>query len=324
VQPEGDLVGKDFHFSIVIPSYERRAQLAACLESLTHLDYPRDCFEVIVVDDGSKTPLNDDVARFRAELNLTLLRQANAGPASARNRGAMEAKGKFIAFTDDDCTPAHDWLRALAERFAAAPEHMIGGRSINALPENLYTTTSQLMTDAVYEYYNHDSGRQQFFTSNNLAVPAEMFRALGGFDMTFPLPASEDREFCERWLNQGNQMTYAPEAVVRHSHELSCSGFFKHYFNYGRGALHFHGVRARAGKERLKPDPKFYRNLFTYPFRHLNGGRALLMESMLVLAYVAYTGGFLWQKLTYRATVGFQSRLDRSDGPPGPRVSSRL
>jgi glycosyltransferase involved in cell wall biosynthesis len=324
VQPEGDLVGKDFHFSIVIPSYERRAQLAACLESLTHLDYPRDCFEVIVVDDGSKTPLNDAVGRFRAELNLTLLRQANAGPASARNRGAMEAKGNFLAFTDDDCSPAHDWLRALADRFAAAPEHMIGGRSINALPENLYTTTSQLMTDAVYEYYNHDSGRQHFFASNNLALPTAMFRALGGFDTTFPLPASEDREFCERWLNQGNQMTYAPEAVVHHAHELALRGFFKHYFAYGRGALHFHGVRARAGRERLKVDPKFYRNLFTYPFRHLNRGRALLMEAMLVLAYVAYTGGFLWQKLNYRATVGLQSEIDRSDGPPGPRVSTRL
>ena len=286
-----------YHFSIVIPSYERGAQLAACLESLTHLDYPRDCFEVIVVDDGSRIPLSDGVERFRAELNLTLIRQANAGPATARNRGAMEAKGKFIAFTDDDCTPAHDWLRALAARLNAAPKNMIGGRSINALPENLYTTTSQLMTDAVYEYYNDGQGRQHFFTSNNLAVPAEMFRALGGFDTTFPLPASEDREFCERWLHHGNKMTYAPEAIVDHSHELAFLGFCKQHFNYGRGALHFHAVRSRAGRPRLKPDPKFYRNLFTYPFRHLNGGRAMLIELMLVLAYVSYTGGFLWQKL---------------------------
>ena len=82
-----------------------------------------------------------------------------------------------------------------------------------------------------------------------------MFRALGGFDMTFPLPASDDREFCERWLHRGNQMTYAPEAVVHHSHELAL-WFFKHYFKYGRGALQFHGVRARAGRERLRVDPE--------------------------------------------------------------------
>jgi glycosyltransferase involved in cell wall biosynthesis len=313
-----------YHFSIVIPTYERPRQLAACLDSLAKLDYPRDRFEVIVVDDGSKAPPKDVVASFRDELNLILLAQPNGGPASARNAGAREAKGAFLAFTDDDCTPAPTWLTKFALRLADTPDHMIGGWVINALRGNIFTASSQLMTDAVYEYYNHDSGRQHFFTSNNLAVPAEMFRALGGFDMTFPLPASEDREFCERWLSRGNQMTYAPEAVVYHSHEMALGGFFKHYFNYGRGALHFHGVRARAGRERLKVDPKFYLNLFTYPFRHLNGGRALLMETMLVLAYVAYTGGFLWQKLTYRATAGLQSGLDSFDGPSRPRFPTRL
>jgi hypothetical protein len=50
----------------------------------------------------------------------------------------------------------------------------------------------------------------------------------------------------------------------------------------------------------------------------------LLMETMLVLAYVAYTGGFLWQKLTYRATAGLQSGLDSFDGPSRPRFPTRL
>jgi GT2 family glycosyltransferase len=287
-----------YHFSIVIPSYERRAQLAACLESLTHLDYPRDCFEVIVVDDGSRTPLSDGVERFRGELNLTLLRQANAGPASARNRGAMEATGKFLAFTDDDCRPANDWLRALAARFAVAPEHMVGGRSINALPENLYTTTSQLMTDAVYAYYNHDSARQHFFASNNLAVPTEMFRTLGGFDVTFPLPASEDREFCERWLSQGNQMTYAPEVVVHHSHELTLFTFWKQHFGYGRGAYHFHQVRDGRGWEPSRVDPGFYLHLFRYPLKHVRIKTLPLIETLLVLSHLATTAGFYWQTVT--------------------------
>ena len=199
----------------------------------------------------------------------------------------------------------------------------LGPVTINALAGNLYTATSQLMTDAVYAFYNEGSGRPHFFTSNNLALPTERFRALGGFDSTFPLPASEDREFCERWLHHGYQMTYAPEAVVQHAHKLTFRGFFKHYFDYGRGALHFHHVRSRAGKERLKLDPKFYFNLFTYPFRHIGGRQAILFEVMLVLAYIAYTGGFLCQKLKYRAGVGLESGFDRSQGPRGPRFSPR-
>jgi GT2 family glycosyltransferase len=317
-------VTHEIPFSIIIPTYEREAQLAACLESLARLEYPRDHFEVIVVDDGSKNPPRDCVARFRGEFNLILLMQANAGPASARNRGAMEAKGKFLAFTDDDCAPAHDWLRVLADRFAVAPEHMVGGRSVNALPRNLYASTNQVMTDAVYEYYNHDQGRPHFFTSNNLAVSSAIFEALGGFDTTFPLPASEDREFCERWLTDGGCMTYAPEAVVHHSHSMTFGGFLKHHFNYGRGAFHFHSVRAHGGKDPLKIDPGFYFNLFSYPFRHLKGGRALLTGGVLVLAYVAYTGGFLWQKLTYRGKAAFHSRSRRSRDPDARRVATRL
>jgi len=222
---------EQYRFSIIIPTYERPRQLVACLDSLKGLDYPRDLFEVIVVDDGSKVPLKDVVAPFYDELNLTLLTQENAGPALARNAGAMEAKGAFLAFTDDDCTPAPTWLNKIALRLAETPDHMIGGRVINALPDNIFTASNQLMTDAVYSYYNDDSRRPHFFASNNLIVPADRFRALGGFDPTFPLAASEDREFCERWLQHGYLMTYVPEAIVGHAHALTFRNFLRHYFN---------------------------------------------------------------------------------------------
>ena len=77
---------------------------------MTRLGYPQDRFEVIVVDDGSEPPMDSVVSFFRDRLELVLLSQANSGPAAARNTGAAQAKGKFLAFTDDDCTPAPDWL----------------------------------------------------------------------------------------------------------------------------------------------------------------------------------------------------------------------
>jgi GT2 family glycosyltransferase len=82
------------------------------------------------------------------------------------------------------------------------------------------------MTDAVYAYYNDDPHQAHFFTTNNLALPAERFRAIGGFDTTFPLAASEDREFCDRWLHHGYQMTYSPEVVVYHAHVLTLRTFW--------------------------------------------------------------------------------------------------
>ena len=300
---------RNYSFSIIIPTYARPGKLFTCLQSLTRLSYPNDRFEVIVVDDGGGVPLTPVIDSFCGQLNLKLLTQPNAGPASARNTGAMEAKGEYLAFTDDDCSVDPGWLHALTVQLSLTPDHMVGGRTINALPENAYSTTNQLMTDAVYSYYNGDTSKPHFFASNNIVVPAERFRSLGGFDISFPLAASEDREFCERWLRQKYAMTYTPEAVVKHAHALKFHGFLRHHFNYGRGALHFHRLRVGRGWGRLKPDAKFYSHLFTYPFTAVGGWRVVWLEAVLVISYVAYMAGFLWEK-SKRAVLGHRSISD--------------
>src|SRR5438552_18931735 len=101
-------------FSIIVPTYKRPAQLAACLQAIARLDYPRDGFEVIVVNDGSQAPPQALIASFKDRLDMTLLKQAHAGPGAARNTVAAKARGKSIAFTDDDCLPGPDWLRSVA------------------------------------------------------------------------------------------------------------------------------------------------------------------------------------------------------------------
>src|SRR5689334_3533804 len=102
-------------FSIVIPTYNRPRQLAKCLESLCRLTYPRDRFDVIVVDDGSPTPLAPVVEVFQSQLRIVVHRQSNGGPAAARNTGAARATGENLAFTDDDCAPESGWLHQFAD-----------------------------------------------------------------------------------------------------------------------------------------------------------------------------------------------------------------
>ena len=106
--PVNPSVTEAIEVSIVIPTYGRPDQLAACLDSLEALDYPRDRFEVIVVDDGSPQPLPP----YGGALRVTLVRQAHAGPAAARNTGAAASRGRWLAFTDDDCRPAKIATRA--------------------------------------------------------------------------------------------------------------------------------------------------------------------------------------------------------------------
>jgi GT2 family glycosyltransferase len=278
-------------FSIILPTYNRPEQLATCLRSLVCLDYPRDHFEVIVVDDGSKISPKTLVDSFDKQLDITLLMQANAGPASARNTGAARAKSEFLVFLDDDCTPAPDWLLKLAARFAATPARMIGGKTLNALSDNPYATASQIIIDFVYTHYNDNPDKARFFSSNNMAIPTDQFRALGGFNVT--LRTSEDRDLCERWLYHGYQMSYAPEVLIYHAHALTFRTFWRQHFNYGRGGFRFRQRLAQRDQERIKLETKlFYLNMFWYPFAQVRGFRGIWLSVLSVVSQLASMLGF--------------------------------
>lgn len=293
------LMGQEqFFFSIVIPTYNRPERLATCLESISNVEYGRDRFEVIVVDDGSQISVEPVVARFYDQFNLTLITQINAGPAQARNTGAAKAKGNFLVFTDDDCTLASDYLQKLEVSVIKTPDYLIGGRTLNALENNLYSTASQALIDYLYDYYNTGSKQSNFFASNNFAMPTQHFNALGGFDTTFPLAAGEDREFCDRWLRHGYKMTYAPEVQIYHAHKLTLAKFWHQHFNYGRGAFCFHKTRSQHELERVKVEPiSFYSNLLMYPLTQKSEQPSLLIAALFFLSQVANVAGFFWERL---------------------------
>jgi GT2 family glycosyltransferase len=287
-------------FSIVIPTHRRPRQLSECLEVLTLLDYPRDRFEVIVVDDGGGVPLDETVARFTDPLRLTLLRQPAGGPSRARNLGATSARGEVLAFTGDDCLPAADWLATLATRFARRPDCAHGGTITNALPGNIFSTASHLLISYLCAYYNARPDAAGFFTPNNFAVPADRFRAVGGFDVSFVTATGEDRDFCDRWLQAGHCMVFAPEAVVIHSHPLGFGGFCRQHFDYGRGTFRFRMTRARRANERVTLEPaRFYRDLLPYPFA-IAHEKKFRLSLLLGVAQVANVLGFGWEAVVRR------------------------
>ena len=285
-------------FSVVVPTYGRPRPLANCLEALAQLDYPRDAFEVLVIDDGSHTCYDHLKDHFSARMNLSLLRQEHAGPAMARNAGAEVATREYLAFTDDDCTPDPNWLTMLAHRLRAQPECAIGGRVINALARNIYAESSQLLISYLYEYFNRQNHSATFFTSNNMALKKDLFHKVGGFDARLPRAAAEDRELCDRWLHLGYRMEYAPDAVVLHAHRLRFYTYCRQHFNYGRGAHFFRELRARRGATRMRVEPaQFYRDLLRYPSVHTKGSRAAACSCLMFLSQVANAAGFFWERL---------------------------
>lgn len=226
-----------YDFSIVIPTFNRPDELPACLHGIAKSDYPRDRFEVIVVDDGGRTPLDRLITSFSDVLHIRLLSQTNSGPSAARNAGVRAARGKFVVFIDDDCVPADDWLSVLMERLRENPNRMVGGKTLNALTDNKYSEMSQRILDMAYSFYNANPDQAIFFASNNMAMPVESFRQIGGFRLDFR--TAEDRELCDNWKHHGFPIIYEPRARMYHFHHLTLSSFLKQHFFYGRGAFRF-------------------------------------------------------------------------------------
>lgn len=290
--------GRDPLFSIVIPTRNRPAALARCLAAVGRLDFARDAFEVVVVDDGGRFDLSDACSSAPG-CRVRVLRQSHAGPAAARNLGAFQARGRYLAFTDDDCAPHPGWLRGFGETFARDGKVLAGGRTVNALRRNLYSGASQLLVDYLYDYFGDDTRGARFFASNNVAVPAAVFRQMGGFDESFPLAAAEDREFCERWQRFGHPMVYAEDAIVLHAHVLGPTKFVRQHFNYGRGADHLHVARARLDSSpvQFRAEPlHFYRNLIAYPLRVSQGWRKVPLAALMAVSQAAYAAGYAWER----------------------------
>jgi glycosyltransferase involved in cell wall biosynthesis len=304
----------EIDFSIVIPAYNRPEQLSRCLESIATLKYPPTHFEVIVVDDGSTADLAPVVVPFLDRMYITLLRQTNSGPATARNAGAVAATGRYVVFTDDDCRPERGWLRALADKLAVNPESAVGGTTANGLPDNLFSTASQAMVDYLYRRWNRDPDDAFFIASNNLAVERACFLEFGGFDVSFPLAAAEDRELCNRWRSRHGRLVYAPDALVHHYHALSMKSFLVQHFNYGRGAKVFREVRCRdATRLPVAPPGSFYPPLIKFAITRDLSWRGALVAMLLGLSQAVSPLGYLWQWFASRAPT---SRAPISEHSP--------
>jgi GT2 family glycosyltransferase len=274
--------------SVVVPTYGRPDRLRSCLVGLEQLHFPDDQYEVIVVDDGGPVPAEAVVAPFRDRLDITLIRQVNAGPAAARNAGAACAKGRFLAFIDDDCVPVPIWLSALASRFRQTPDCLIGGGIVNALPQNAYSTTTDLLTLYTCQYHQRQHDAPLLFAAANLGLPTERFRELGGFSTSFRFAAGEDYDLCYRWQEHGYRTIYAPEAVVYHRHPLTFRAFCRQHFNYGRGLFRFRARIARRSGDQIRLHPAgFYLDLLRFPLRQNLGTRGGLLALLVGVSQTA-------------------------------------
>lgn len=207
--------------SVVIPTYNRRDTLETVLPSLSAQDYPKDKYELILVDNGSADG-TDELIEKLAIPNLKYCVQENSGRSGARNRGIREASGSLILFTDADIIASPNLISSHAEFISRRGPCAIVG--------------CEIQVDDLDEYEKVKSGRQKrrtlhknskkrlpwyFFLTGNAVAPKQTLIDVGMFDENFTGYGHEDIELGYRIERSGLPIFYNPDSINYHWHPVS-------------------------------------------------------------------------------------------------------
>jgi len=131
---------------VVVPTVNRAHMLEGIVRSLAAQDYPRERYQVILVDDGSSDETWPMLERLvRPYDNFKALHMGHAGLSAAKNLGWRSGSGEIVAFTDDDCVADRRWLEAIAATFAEHPEALgLQGQTLT-VPEQVTPFTHQIV-----------------------------------------------------------------------------------------------------------------------------------------------------------------------------------
>ncbi len=239
--------------SVIVPTRDRPAQIVRCVEALAGLDYPN--FEIVVVDNSSgPSAMPPGLDRHLADGRLRYVFEDVPGTSRARNRGAREARGEFVAYVDDDVWIDPRWLVEIALAFTSGPD--VGCVTGAILPAQLETPPQRWLEEI--GGFNKGFARRDFHlrepqtlgplfpfaagmfgSGANMAFRRDALLAAGAFDLDLGggtrLGGGEDLSAFVAVLMAGHRIRYQPAAVVRHWHHRRLGDLRRQTRGYGRG-----------------------------------------------------------------------------------------
>lgn len=256
--------------SICLATYNRPKEFADCFNSLINQDYPKEKYEIIVVEDGSHSGVDQHIEKLKSDgqkPKAYYFWQENSGPGPARNLAVSKAKGEIIAFTDDDTIPPINWLSSLVKGFSENTEvAAVGGiqeEEESELKRNPYARYESWLTREFYGAGNKSiKGGFEVPTggTNNIAYKKVVLDKYGTFDPYFktvrvncsfaPLLklidicgknfviSGEDPDLKKRICMGGEKFLYIPLKVV-HKREFNLKGLARQSWTRGIGIIHF-------------------------------------------------------------------------------------
>jgi glycosyltransferase involved in cell wall biosynthesis len=201
--------------SVIVPTHDASRSLGAALAALIASDFPRERWELIVVDDAS----TDDSVLVAARVADRLIRLPGRdpfGPAYARNRGVEFARGENIVFIDADVCVHDDALLRFATTFEESPDIGAVLGSYDAAPADP-RLLSQYRNLLYHFFHQRSAGDAHAFWAGCGAVRAAVFCKAGTYDeWRFPRPQIEDIDLGHRILDLGFRIRLRPEIQACH------------------------------------------------------------------------------------------------------------
>ena len=235
--------------TVAIPTYNRADFLRQTLAGLVVQQFPRDHFEILVLDNNSTDHTRAVVAEFAsAHPAPRYLLESQQGLDYARNRAIAEARGEIIVFGDDDILVQADWLAHLAVPLLADPSHRIGavgGEVIPVFPDGLPPWVAEWHTPLAFRSDLGPLDARHSPMGANLAFPRFVFEKIGLFHTALDRAAGNyfsggDSEMIRRVRAAGLEVWFAPGAAVQHQMPASRTTFryaSRHAFDSARSRV---------------------------------------------------------------------------------------
>ena len=220
-------------YSVIVPVYNRLDEVTELLESLKHQTL-KDCFEVILVEDGSTAPCRSAADKALADgLDVKYYFKPNEGRSIARNYGMERAVGDYFIFFDSDCVIPPDYFERVDARLRREPLDCFGGPDA---AHDSFTTTQKAINYTMTSFLTTGGIRggavsMEKFTPRtfNMGFSREVYEKVGGFREMF----SEDIDMSTRIRNAGFTTGLIVEAPVWHKRRINFRKFFRQVYVFG-------------------------------------------------------------------------------------------
>jgi glycosyltransferase involved in cell wall biosynthesis len=238
-------------FTLVAINLNQHKYCQLFLDSIKHINYDQNDFEVIIVDDGSTPPIAEKISEAPPNVRFTYSpRTQNSSRAKARNLGASLALGEFLVFVDGDCIIGQNCLLQYEDYFKGNPAKNVVIGSYCHLSESevpLRISKDFLVDlDNLDPYNRHDNRFKLLkinnaklseinpswllFVSRNFCIRKSLFDNIQGFDESFLGWGSEDTEFAYRLIKNNHHFDLIPNKVF-HVSESELHGINKEKYS---------------------------------------------------------------------------------------------